>query len=281
MSRSGMSLSEAKQELRLRGFRDPAKNPMYRTVVTTEHPPRSKSPILNDATPTVSKEYGREDSNISETRISPDVEIRNSFSALAVDEDEMEATEEDDTPKESQVKSPKIWADQKHKPDSKKPKPNMQKTGPVPSTSKAKNEKPKENLQEPNPTPQHLDNAKPSGHFVTPPQQKKSFKVSSIPTATPQPKRPLSREASEMEEISPSPVFTPRSKPLLKKPCDDKTYGNADPHSCPPSTSKDHHDRCGCHFCFEAFSRKEGSLTKEKLVEIVRNFMSTREREPA
>ena len=43
-------------------------------------------------------------------------------------------------------------------------------------------------------------------------------------------------------------------------------------------TSKQHHNRCGCHDCFVTVSKKQDPLTKEKLKEIIRNFMEAREK---
>ena len=43
-------------------------------------------------------------------------------------------------------------------------------------------------------------------------------------------------------------------------------------------TSNLHHERCGCHECFEAFSNEETPLSKEKLRNIIRNFIEARER---
>ena len=98
------------------------------------------------------------------------------------------------------------------------------------------------------------------------------------PKVVQQPKRRLSRENSEMDEISPSPVFPPKSKPILKKPRDEREYDNTSKTSMTDSTSSLHHERCGCHDCFVTISNKETPLSKEKLTNIIRNFMEARER---
>ena len=121
MSRSGMSVNEAKQELRLRGFKDPAKDPMYRTVLTAEQPTRSDNPIPDEVRPSTSKEDNKHKPNNPEVNISTEIELHNTFSVLAVTEEEMEITETEEAPKISKVvKEPTA--------DSKKPKADLKKS---------------------------------------------------------------------------------------------------------------------------------------------------------
>ena len=120
--------------------------------------------------------------------------------------------------------------------------------------------------------------SKPQNLVKQPQQHKIQKKSQAPPKIVQQPKRRLSRENSEMDEISPSPVFTPKSTPLLKKSRDDREYDNTSKTSRTINTSNLHHERCGCHECFVAFSNKETPLSKEKLKNIIRNFIEARER---
>ena len=272
MSRSGMSVNEAKQELRLRGFKDPAKDPMYRTVVTAEQTTGSENPTTDEVTPSTSKEGNKHKPNNPEANISTDIELHNTFSVLAVTEDEMEIAEPEEAPKSSKVV-------QEPKAESKKPKTDLKKSEAVPSKSKSVNEKRKESLEKSTSIPQNQNDKKPSSSHVKQSQKKDVPKKAEVlPKPAQQPKRRLSRDNSEMEEISPSPVFTPKQKPLLKKLREDIAYASTSKTNMSLHTSEQHHNRCGCHDCFVTVSKKEDPLTKEKLKEIIRNFLEAREK---
>ena len=119
---------------------------------------------------------------------------------------------------------------------------------------------------------------KPQKVVKQPQQNNIQEKNQAPPKIIQQPKRRLSRENSEMDEISPSPVFPPKSKPILKKPRDEREYDDTSNISLTVSTGSLHHERCGCHDCFVTISNKETPLSKEKLTNIIRNFMEARER---
>ena len=272
MSRSGMSINEAKQELRFRGFKDPAKDPSYRTVITADQPSRPENPTPDEVTPSTSTEDNKHKSHAHAGNISADIELQNSFSVLAVEEDEMDIAESEENPKiPNVVQGPKA--------DPRKPTPDSKKSKAVSGKSNSQQEKRKESPEKSASIPQIQNDKKPSGNHVKQSQKKDVPKKPVLsPKATQQPKRRLSRENSEMEEISPSPVFTPKQKPVLKKPREDVAYASTSKTDMSLHTSKQHHNRCGCHDCFEAVSAKGYPLTMEKLAVIIRNFIEVREK---
>ena len=204
--RTGMSIKEAKLELKGRGLNDPSKKPTYRMVSNqTIETNRTESNNLMVQSTSATKGYDNK-------HHSSEITVQNRYEILnTVQSDEVSAE-----------KPQKLVEQSQHN--------NIQKKRQAP------------------------------------------------PKIIQQPKRRLSRENSEMDEISPSPVFPPKSKPILKKPRDEREYEKTSKTSLTVSASSLHHERCGCHDCFVTISNKETPLSKEKLTNIIRNFMEARER---
>lgn len=82
----------------------------------------------------------------------------------------------------------------------------------------------------------------------------------------------------DMHEVHPSPVLKSRfnfGKPTHSidnchcKQCNEMDFSRSEPG--------EHHDRCGCHICFMNDSKEAGQLNKEKLRNIIKNFLSRKD----
>ena len=134
------------------------------------------------------------------------------------------------------------------------------------------NSSPEQELNEP-----HLDmkGQKRSREQVSPKTKKPDISKKRILTL----KRQTSSKENQIEEVSPSPVFQSKFKNISKSR--EMQNSNCKCQQCIQNgnTSRlaTHHERCGCHSCFSENCNENKPLTKDKLRNLIRNFLSRKD----
>lgn len=251
VSRSGMSIQEAKQELKSRGLTDPARNMTYRDAVkrlTSLIP--VKIPEDNHSKDPDISNNNQEPSNESNN----DIVTRNTYEILMEDdEDEISKAEPDLHEDHTELKTHKR---------------NREETSPPKADGSASTSKKRILKLDRKTTPQK--------------DQISNISISQkdqISNISPSPVFP-SRFLKETEFLSPSPIFKSRFEGCTIGSkieqddcceCQDCIQTDAAP------VSEFHHERCGCNACFIKDCKETKPLTKDKLRNIVRNFLSRKD----
>ena len=217
ISRSGMSVFEAKQELKSRGLIDPAKNLIYRNavkgIISTETVKIYEKNKINKLSETPKPVNEKSSNNNNEDTVA----TSNFYEILSQDVEEHLLSEQE--------------------------------------------------LDE-----THLDfkGQKRSREQVSPKTKKPDVNKKRILNL----KRQTSRE-SQVDDINPSPIFPSKfkkksnSREIQSSNCECKECiqnGNV-------SKIATHHEHCGCHSCFLEYCNESRPLTKDKLRNIIRNFI--------
>ena len=244
VSRTGMSFSEAKLELKARGFKDPSKNPLYKTkirnIISQNIIEKYDDHIVNKKS-TNAGLHTNSKSNYKETE---PVETTNSFSTL--ESIEVEVHQEDINDSESdQLK--KIDEREISSRQNKRP---YEKLSPVRNTNEGIKRSVKPKIQRN--------------------QSELTRKVKSDELAH-----------NEVDSINPSPVFNSRFKNPRKPTSDEIHEENCKCLECVQSkfdkhSELPHNDTCGCHECFVHECQAIKPLNKEKLINVIRSFISNR-----
>ena len=243
VSRSGMSIQEAKQELKARGLIDPARNTMYSQAVkrismtSTKTPKKSNmninkkscSEINNDIT--ISNSYDvLIDNNEVVSIPEPKSTVRNRFEILRADTETDQITED--------IKDMDI-----------------------------ENNKGTKRLRE-NSSPPKMTGA---------PKSKTLKSITDLEKSLKQNESFLDYE--DIRNITPSPVFPStikHNRPQLEIQREEKqNYGKLiqDEEAISPQEAT-HENRCGCHECFLNEFEKISPFNKTTILNMVRNFIS-------
>ena len=89
-----------------------------------------------------------------------------------------------------------------------------------------------------------------------------------------------SQETIETDaKVTPSPVFPTRFKATEKSKeneAKNQTRKTSEKKELHPSSGKDHGATCGCHDCFTSELRNVNELTKDSIINVIRNFILSR-----
>ena len=113
MSRSGMSILEAKLELKSKGFLDPARNPTYRDV-TKGKPPSNSERVDENNQPQSQQTSDKKE--IGKEEVVVHVPVSNSYEILVQDDDEIPALVEVEMEEETDTSTKKRLRDQNSPP---------------------------------------------------------------------------------------------------------------------------------------------------------------------
>ena len=232
VSRTGMSIQEAKLELKARGLKDPGRNPLYKTSVRSnishkaigidiKHNLPNTSLIEENIIPKISKE--NQTSKALELNAS-NIKISNAYEILSNIDNEIDC---EDSQEETE--------------DSKRNKRNSD--------------------------------------SLTPPKSLNKVAKSVRPRIKRDHERSV--ELTENEDLSPSPIFTPKFKTIKnsKTKLKMKEISQMEDESNIATPDYDHESSCGCHSCFVQVCSEENKLSKDSLRNIIQNFISNKKME--
>ena len=254
MSRTGMPAKEAKLELKARGILDPGKNPTYKTVLK-----RSDLESPDTGLDNRSKEKTRPHI-VRNNSIANDIRNPNRYEILT----NLDKESEDNTLTENTEEAYPNVVPHKENPS----------VIPKPQRPYGNN---KRNLERTPPRNKKLNiidshEAGPSGIITKPSNNSnESNRNNAIVVASEEieeqsenmdlDKAAVNNDEYKIEdEITPSPIFTSKMNKLS-------------------SLNKEHTDNCGCHSCFIKTCCKIQSLTKDTLINTIRNFIRFKSKE--
>ena len=236
VSRSGMSFPEARQELRARGIKDPARSPLYKTVTERKPSPVPISVSSESSVPEVPETSTVTMPNESNDIVIETIQISNRYEVLG---------DNDDSTIDSEVvaertKGQKRILDHSSPPHKKKPavvkgKPSTSVEESVPIVMKSR-------TSEVEPTKQK-------------PQRISKKEMLSIRSSTDN--LPTSVDPNKDEELSPSPVL---GRPSTRR-------------SRSSDQIKRHSVSCGCHSCFLSICQQNKIQSKDKLIILIKDFV--------
>ena len=249
VDRTGMSIREAKLELKARGFQDPARNPLFKNKVRNIIPQKA----LNIYKDNIMNKKSKETINPAEKIDDPGKESVLTYNFFNILSDNLEDVTSDNS--QSEVIRNEVA---KEKADEiVKKKRTFEKLSPIKTNDNVnRSVRPKiirENAQRANEISDKDEEITPSLVLPT------KFKNTN-------------------EEITPSPVFPTKLKNTNAKTLDKKYQSTkcftkqADKQSTPT-----HSSTCGCHDCFVKECLLMKPLSKDKLINIIRNFLANKE----
>ena len=226
VSRTGMSIQEAKLELKSKGFLDPARNPTYRDAARAKPPVDStKLNIEIDQKQPQELEIPNKNIDIDKEKVDINVPVTNRYEILNQDNEEepmIEIHVEDETN----------------------------------TTTKKRN-------REQNSPPKINENSAAAKRRILRLNRQKSS------------------EDDMIDDVSPSPVFQSRFANMMKVTKDELENKKCQCQQCSqeevPLQIGNHHERCGCNDCFLQDCKETKPLTKDKLRNVVRNFLSRKD----
>ena len=241
MTRTGMAVREAKLELKVRGILDPGRNPSYKNILKGKTPQRSK-PENNQ----LSIPNNLEISTNNKFEILGNV---NTEPTQQVDEINAEIHDRPNVPPSLDIEEEKDEA-AVHVPV------ELEMEDEIDITTKKR-------LRDQNSPPKVNENATAS--------KKRIVKLN----------RQTASESELLDEITPSPVYQSRYLDIMKNA---KEKRESKVCECQQCSLKDavpevgyHHGRCGCHNCFLKDCKETKPLTKDKLINVIRNFFSRKD----
>ena len=222
ISRSGMSILEAKLELKSKGFIDPARNPTYRDAVRGKFPSNAEKVEENNTpqSPEISDEI-----KLGKDEIVVHVPVSNSYEILTQDDEEI----------------PTLEIEMEEEIDMAR----------------------KKRLRDQNSPPKVNENSAAS--------KKRIVKLN----------RQTTPESDLLDEITPSPVYQSKYLNIMKNAKEKQESKMCECQQCSEEGATpeigNHHERCGCNNCFTKDCKETKPLTKDKLLNIIRNFMSRKD----
>ena len=227
MSRSGMSIIEAKLELKSKGFLDPARNPTYRDIAKGK-PPLNSENVDENKQPQNNQSQSQETSDkkeIGKKEVVVQVPVSNSYEILVQDDEEIPTLVEVEMEEEADTSTKKRLRDQ---------------------------------------------NSPPKVNENSAATKKRILKLN----------RQTTPENDLLDEITPSPVFQSRYLKIMKD-AKDKLVNKCECQQCSQKDTtpeiENHHERCGCNKCFTKDCNETKPLTKDKLLNIIKNFLSRKD----
>ena len=263
VSRTGMSFKEAKSELKVRGFKDPARNPMYKSTLRNIIPPKTME-IYNNSMPNA-----KEVVNCNEPkRFKPinkgydEVVTKNFFEILSTEaeihqENDVDDNEIDQTISENNFKVQ----------ESKQVKRTYDKVSPVKNSANSNSST----------RPKIQRNSKISNkHEIT-----LTKEILPSQTFSKNPETKNKENNDNIIDISPSPILPTKFKNTNRsvspashdKNCKCIKCFQNEIDKCSPTS---HNSLCGCHECFINETNSVKPITKEKLINIIRSFIVNR-----
>ena len=241
MTRTGMAVREAKLELKVRGILDPGRNPSYKNILKGKTPQKSK-PENNQ----LSIPNNLEISTNNKFEILGNV---NTEPTQQVDEINAEIHDRPNVPPSLDIEEEKDEA-AVHVPV------ELEMEDEIDITTKKR-------LRDQNSPPKVNENATAS--------KKRIVKLH----------RQTPSENELLDDITPSPVYQSRYLNIMKNA---KEKRESKVCECQQCSLKDavpevgyHHGRCGCHNCFLKDCKETKPLTKDKLINVIRNFFSRKD----
>ena len=241
MTRTGMAVREAKLELKVRGILDPGRNPSYKNILKGKTPQKSK-PENNQ----LSIPNNLEISTNNKFEILGNV---NTEPTQQVDEINAEIHDRPNVPPSLDIEEEKDEA-AVHVPV------ELEMEDEIDITTKKR-------LRDQNSPPKVNENATAS--------KKRIVKLH----------RQTPSENELLDDITPSPVYQSRYLNIMKNA---KEKRESKVCECQQCSLKDavpevgyHHGRCGCHNCFLKDCKETKPLTKDKLMNVIRNFFSRKD----
>ena len=223
ISRTGMSIQEAKLELKSKGFMDPARNPTYRDAVRTKTPIDSEN-LEVKTNQNRSQEVVDNNIELDKDKLTT-VPVRNRYEILEQDEDET-TTVEVHMEEDIDMNRNKRTRDQ---------------------------------------------NSPPKVNENTTATKRKVLKLN----------RQTSSDKDLLDDVSPSPIFKSRFSNIMKTSKDLQENKVCECQLCiqegVTSQAAIHHDRCGCNNCFLKDCKETIPLTRDKLRNVIRNFLSRKD----
>ena len=239
VDRTGMSFKEARLELKARGFQDPARNPLFKAKVKNIVSEKALNIYKETLIPVSNSKTEKIPVNRTNSKTKEPVATSNFFDILSITPEDPEDNQSEISNEVNEViKEVKV----NQNPYKKR---SFEKLSPVKAEDKI-----------------------PS----------RSVKPKIIREATPK-----IEDVDKVEEkITPSPVFPTKFKTLVN-PSKIKTHGEK--CQCIDCVAKElrkqsmssHTSSCGCHDCFLQECNLINPLTKDKLINVIRNFISFKE----
>ena len=246
-----MSIQEAKQELKSRGFIDPARDMTYKDAVRTKTSITSGN-IGSKEDPKTPDNNSIKSESLNNSVPNNTVPLKNSFEALSEDDDETSAQEID-------TEGNPIDTTRKKRNRNQTSPPKTKENSVISKRRMLKLNRPPSNTLD-------FDNVNPSPVH----QSKFVHDVSPSPVF----------QSKFVNEISPSPVFPSRFSRNIETN-KERQYSNCcECQRCVSISAPNigpHHEQCGWHFCFLKDCRETKPLVKDKLINIIRNFLSKRD----
>ena len=270
MDRSGMKVKEAKFELKVRGIKDPATTSQYNTIARQNA--QQKPGGVN--IPSTNKENikGQEpDMKLKEDHAA--MKLKNPFDALNINsEPDLETDNEMEI--ESTSKGTKRLRESNSPPKIEKD---------INSKSQ-KSVKDLEKLIKKNPA--SLEYLNDTDMTPSPMPQPEEDGVNSVDSASSKKRiiklnRQASPESDLLDDIDPSPVFPSKYLNLMKNAKDKPENKKCECQKCSQKDNTpemgNHHEQCGCNNCFIQDCKENEPLTKDRLRNIIRNFLSRKD----
>ena len=261
VGRTGMSFKEAKLELRAKGFKDPASNPMYKSKLRNIIPPKTMEIYSNSMSNAKEEVNYHEPKRFKPTNKDQDEILSKNFFEILTTEVEVHQENEVDDNEIDQALSENNFKAQ----ESRKEKRTYDKVSPVKNSA--------------------------NSNSSTRPKIQRNSKISNDMSETTLTKEILPSQTfsktkekeqnNNVSDISPSPIFPTKFKNTNKsvssinhdKNCKCINCFQNEIDQCSPTS---HNNLCGCHDCFIKEANSVKPLTKEKLINIIKSFIVNR-----
>ena len=265
VSRTGMSYKEAKLELKARGFKDPARNPVYKSKLTSIIPQKAK--------PNTEDVQNNHESKSLKPSLQHEIVSRNFFGVLSTTEVEIHQTDDvmDDDDNIVQLRS-----NNKNKVQETKQKKRTYDRLSPDKNSANQNFSVRPKIQR-NSQIYEED----SGSEIT--KEKNTVKeiLPSQSSLANFDHKLEDNRRDNVQEISPSPIYPTKFKGAMKSKPTNNHDDNCKCNDCFQNevntySLTSHNSLCGCHDCFIKETSSVKPLTKEKLINIIRTFVANR-----
>ena len=245
VSRTGMSFREAKLELKARGFKDPAKNPLYKSKIRNIIPQNVIETYDDHIANKKSTNFEVSENSKMYHKVNEQVKTQNSFSIL--DTVEVEIHQENDREDSESDQQDKACRKEEISRHNKRP---YDKLSPNRNTNICLNRSVKPKIQR---------------------NQSEIIRKIKLDEHT----------YNKEETLTSSPVFNSKFKNLRKPTADQIHEENCKCLECFQSeidkySELPHGSSCGCNECFVHECKSVKPLTKDKLINIIRSFMNNK-----
>ena len=242
--RTGMGIREAKLELRSKGFKDPSKDMSYRTAAQQNVNSKANENVnVEIPSNTNNKEPSSEPKGAEQNNLAQSIETPNSEIEIGRDEVVVHVP----------IRNSFEVLNQD---DEEIPTLEVQMEEEIDMTGRKR-------LRDQNSPPKVNENSAAN--------KKRIVKLN----------RQTPPESELLDDITPSPVYQSKYLNIMKKAKEKQEYKICECQQCSQKDATPevgyHHDRCGCNNCFLKDCKETKPLTKDKLINIIRNFFSRKD----